>query len=169
VDAAYFRLLYDYNFWANARVLGAASAASEEEFIAPAGLTYGSVRGTLVHVLSPEITWLARWGGESPTRLLAEADVPTLDALRQRWAQNDETLRAFLTALSDDDVAREVTYYSTGSSSERRQYSNVLGHMLAHVVNHGTQFRGEAAVALTRLGHSPGDLDLIAFLREERS
>jgi uncharacterized damage-inducible protein DinB len=161
-------MLYNYNFWANARVLEAASALPAQEFIAPAGLTYGSIRGTLVHVLSPEIVWLARWGGESPTSLLSEAEVPTLDALRTRWAENDETLRAFLGRLTDNDIAREVAYYSTGSSSQRRQYSNALGHMLAHVVNHGTQFRGEVALALTHLGHSPGDLDLIAFLREER-
>jgi uncharacterized damage-inducible protein DinB len=39
-----------------------------------------------------------------------------------------------------------------------------LWQALAHVVNHGTQHRSEAARPLTDVGHSPGDLDMVDYI-----
>jgi uncharacterized damage-inducible protein DinB len=36
--------------------------------------------------------------------------------------------------------------------------------MLIHQVNHATQHRSEAALLLTQMGHSPGDLDLLVYM-----
>jgi uncharacterized damage-inducible protein DinB len=47
------------------------------------------------------------------------------------------------------------------------EYTHPLSQMLMHIINHSTQTRSEAAVALTELGHSPGDLDFIVFIRQK--
>jgi uncharacterized damage-inducible protein DinB len=38
-----------------------------------------------------------------------------------------------------------------------------MWQLLAHVMNHGTQHRSEAAALLTEAGRSPGDLDMMDF------
>jgi uncharacterized damage-inducible protein DinB len=155
-------LLYDYNYWANARVLQAATKVSREQFIAPARLSQGSLRGALAHTLGTEVVWRLRvQEGISVSALPAEGDFPTLEALQTRWADEQRKMRAYLASLSDGALAAKVTYKNTKGVP----FENVLWHLLVHVVNHGTQFRAEAAVALTEYGQSPGDLDLLAFVR----
>lgn len=156
-------LLFAYNAWANARVLDAAAKASTPQFVQPAGLSHGSVRGALVHVLGAERVWRTRCQeGAFPKALLAEHDFPTVEALRARWREEEGKLLAYVGSLRDDDLARVARYQTTASVA----HENPLWQVLVHVATHGTQFRGEAAVALTRFAHSPGNLDLMAWLRE---
>ncbi|MPZ15901.1 MAG: hypothetical protein GEU73_16015 [Chloroflexi bacterium] len=161
VTSEYFHWLFDYNYWARDRLLEQVAKLTEAEYVAPRALDYGSIRGTLVHWLAGECIWLARWLGESPDRLMAEADLPTFEVLRARWATEEQKMQSFLSQLTDEDLARSFRYVSTRTKEE---YTNLLWPTMAHLVNHGTQHRSEIALTLTQLGHSPGDLDLIVYL-----
>lgn len=154
--------LYDYNYWANARVLKAAANVSPEQFTAPYKVSHGSLRGALVHVLAAEMIWRMRCQeGISLSALPAESEFPTLELLRARWAAEESAMRFFLASLTDERLTQKIQYKTT----QGVPFENVLWHLLAHVVNHGTQFRAEAAVALTDYGQSPGDLDMLALFR----
>jgi uncharacterized damage-inducible protein DinB len=160
----YFLMLYDYNYWANERILRAADRLSNAQFVAAAQFSWGGLRGTLVHTLGAEWIWRSRWLGASPTASLRVEDYPTVGALRARWREEESMMRESLARLTEPDLARIVEYkrISVGASAEP------LWQLMAHVVNHGTQHRAEAAALLTELGHSPGDLDLVVFARERQ-
>jgi uncharacterized damage-inducible protein DinB len=155
--------LYDYAGWANGRVLDAAARLDEADWRRPSGHPFGSVHGTMVHILSSEMLWLARWQGRSPTeRAVAPEDLPTVAALRARWAPVAAELRAFLAAQDEAGWGRVIAYRTL----DGRAAAYPLWQMLLQVVNHGTQHRAEAASLLTELGQSPGELDLIHFFRQ---
>jgi uncharacterized damage-inducible protein DinB len=157
-------LLFDYNYWANERILNASAALTDEQYAASVpGLSYGSARATLVHALAAERIWRQRClEGVSPTTLLSEADCPTFAALRALWAEEEAAMRDGLARLTDEALAGRLAYRTTGGTP----MEETLWRLLVHLVNHGTQHRAEAAVALTAFGHSPGDVDLIIFLRQ---
>jgi uncharacterized damage-inducible protein DinB len=58
--------LYVYHYWANGRILDTATRVTALQFAAPAPVPSGSLRGTLIHTLGAERSWLARWEGRSP-------------------------------------------------------------------------------------------------------
>jgi len=157
-------LLFEYNRWANARILGAAAKISEAQFLAPTTFPHGSLRGTLVHTLFAEWIWRMRWQGAVPNVRLKPADFPTIAHLKTRWLEEEILLMEFVDGLTEKRLKAEFDYISTEGNPHRR----VVWEAMAHLVNHGTQHRSEAAAMLTDMGHSPGDIDLIVFLNEGR-
>lgn len=153
-------VLYQYNQWANARILDAAANVTTEQFLAPASFPHGGLRGTLVHALSAEWIWRSRWEGTSPTSVLKPDEFLTLETLRTRWAAEEKRLMNFVESITDERLNRSFDYRNTSG----QPFTRILWQAMAHVVNHGTQHRTEAAAILTDLGHSPGDIDLIFFV-----
>lgn len=155
-------MLYRYNQWTTRKILNAAAHVTEDHFLAPADFPQGGLRGTLVHTLFAEWIWRNRWQGTSPTQRLKPEEFPTFDALCRRWAEEEKLLMTFVDGLTDERLNRVVPYRTTDGSPKER----VLWQMMAHLVNHGTQHKAEAAAMLTGFGHSPGDIDMIYFLIE---
>lgn len=159
------QLLYDYNCWCNARILGTASQITPEQFLAPGPYPYGGLRPTLVHTLYAEWLWRLRWLGTAANQGMEPEEFPTVAALHTRWRQEEAALLEFVAGLSDTRLKSEFEYTSTEGGHHKR----VLWEAMAHVVNHGTQHRTEAAAMLTGFGHSPGDIDLIVYLNEAQN
>ena len=155
-------VLYEYNRWANARILGAAAKISEAQFLAPGEFGHGGLRGTLVHTLFGEWIWRMRWQGSAPNVRLKPEDFPTFASLKTRWLEEEMKLMEFVEGLTEKRLKAEFDYISTEGNPHRR----VLWEAMAHLVTHGMQHRSEAAAMLTDMGHSPGDIDLIVFLNE---
>jgi uncharacterized damage-inducible protein DinB len=156
--------LYDYSCWATGRVLSTARRLTTEQFVTPVVPEHGSLRATLVHTLSAERTWRMRCQeGVSPTSPLAEADFASVDALAERWREEEARMRGYLAGLSEEALGGLISYRTTKGVP----YEDPLWLLLMQVVNHATQHRSEAALMLTVYGASPGNLDLSVYLREQ--
>lgn len=155
-------ILYKYNQWANAKILNAAANVTQEQYLAPASFPHGGLRGTLVHALFAEWIWRNRWEGTSPTYRLKPEDFPTFGSLYTRWLEEEKQLMEFAECVTDERLNNTFNYANTSG----KPFTKILWQAMAHLVNHGTQHRTEAAAILTNFGHSPGDIDLIYFLDE---
>lgn len=155
--------LFKYNQWANAKILSAASNLTPDLFLAPGQFPHGGLRGTLTHALFAEWIWRKRWLGTSPTARIKPEDFPDFKSLHTRWLEEENELMKFVNTVTEEQLNSTFQYTST----EGVKYENILWESMTHVINHGTQHRAEAAAMLTGFNHSPGDIDMIFFLRKK--
>ena len=155
-------MYFAYNDWANQRILDQAAHLSSEQLLAPAAVPMGSLFGTLAHALVAEVIWRRRWQALPPIDSGDIESYQSFDALHARWQVEADALRAYVASVTDEDLQRTLHY----QNSKGTAFQQTLWHLMAHMVNHGTQHRSEAAILLTSAGHSPGELDLIGYLRQ---
>jgi len=157
------KTLFDYSYWANEKHFRVISQLTPEEFTRSIAGSYGSVRNTLVHALSTEWGWLDRCGGPARGPRLEAEDYPTTEALIRTWSRVAGYMRAFLSGLEDEDLARDVEYKGAGAEAR----SMPVGELLHHAVNHTVHHRGQVALLLRELGYAPGNVDLLFYYAEK--
>jgi uncharacterized damage-inducible protein DinB len=152
--------LFNYKWWATSKVLDAASGMSDEEFARTdiVQLPHESFRGTLVHMLDLERSARFRLSRNQSSEPINQSRFSTVSELAKAMHGEATAMKDFLIGLEDEHMD-SVVVLDDGS---RWAYWKIL----LHVVNHSTQHRSEAAVLLSVLARSPGDLDLHLFLKE---
>jgi uncharacterized damage-inducible protein DinB len=160
MNTEYIVMLYQYNAWANGRILETVARLNSEQQRERLGASFDSIHETLTHTMSAQWIWLSRWQGVSPSVMLNPADFADLAAIQERWAEIEGETQAFVQAL-DERALGQVIYYTT---TEGVAKAFPLWQLMAHQVNHATQHRSEVAAMLTGLNQSPGGLDMILYL-----
>jgi uncharacterized damage-inducible protein DinB len=160
----HFATFARYNRWANRRLYVALAELPDADYRRDLGAFFGSLRGTLNHVLVADRIWLHRITGEgtAPTRLdeILHDDLASLRAAR---AAEDERIIGVVDSLSEERLAGSFRYRNVRGQA----FEQPLAPVLAHVFNHQTHHRGQAHTLLTQLGREAPELDLIYFLREQ--
>lgn len=164
---AHFQLMARYNQWVNRRLYEQARGLTDEQYRRPVGAFFGSLHGTLNHILVGDRIWMRRFTGtgDAPAKLNAilHDDLASLERARE---EEDARILRYVDGLSDPDCAAELEYKTTAGVP----YRNVLGQLLAHFFNHQTHHRGQAHMILTVLGIAePKSQDLLGLLREKAS
>jgi uncharacterized damage-inducible protein DinB len=158
-----FQQLAAYNHWANMRIYGAALEMPEEQYRLATGVFFGSLHGTLNHLLLTDRIWLKRLtgSGEHPDRLDAILFEDRGELLRARIAE-DARLSDVIAGYSADDLVNPVAYQTTSG----KPYAQPLQDILLHLFNHQTHHRGHAHACCSIVtGREPPSLDLLAFQR----
>ena len=161
----HFDTMARYNAWANARLYAAARDLPDASYRKNVGAFFGSLHGTLNHLLVADRIWMRRFtgAGDQPNKLNAILfeDLASLEAARNA---EDNRIIGYVNGLSEADIGKDLDYRTTAGIPQRGR----LGDLLTHLFNHETHHRGQAHTILTVLGiPEPKPLDLLAMLREK--
>jgi uncharacterized damage-inducible protein DinB len=151
MQLADIRFLFAFDRWATTKILDAAVGVDDATWSAANVIDERGLGAILVHHLGASQRWrhaLTAAPGDAPHP--EDAPLPDLASLRHEWEREWDAYDAWFDAMDPAWLDE-----SEGGIS--------LWQALAHVVNHGTQHRSEAAVLLTSAGHSPGDLDMVDY------
>lgn len=168
-------LLASYNAKMNTRVYDAAATLPADALSADRGAFFGSILGTLNHIVAGDTLWLQRYQGHpttfralEPMRDIAAPSGLThvysndLAVLQAHRARLDAIIEALAAELSDHDLVQPVSY-----KNSRGAFQKKFGSLLLHFFNHQTHHRGQVSTLLSQSKVDIGVTDLVVWIPDE--
>jgi len=169
-------LMANYNQWMNVKLYEAAGKLSQEELTTNRKAFFGSLLGTLNHIVVGDTVWLKRFAthpfGYAALEPVRAMTMPaSLDQilfsefvpLRKHREDLDCIINAWASSLKDVDFEHTLEYTNMKGAVARRNF----GSLVLHFFNHQTHHRGQATTLLSQAGHDVGVTDLLMLIPEE--
>jgi len=149
-----------YNRWMNDQLYTVCAEMSDDERKLDMDAFFGSIHGTLNHILLADRVWLGRLRGQ-PFKVagLNQELYADFQALAREHRQTAADLEDLVLAMRPEHLDAPLTYTSL---SVPQQKTHTRGFILLHLFNHQTHHRGQVTALISRLGHDFGVTDLIA-------
>jgi uncharacterized damage-inducible protein DinB len=174
----HFELMAEYNRWMNRNLYRIAAELPANVLQESRGAYFGSIVGTLNHIMVGDIIWLRRFsthplGLES---LDPVASLPAITSLSQVLHHDIAALGEVRQSLDDLIVAFAAeagdAHYETALSyrnSSGVPFTRRFGFLVQHFYNHQTHHRGQVTTLLSQIGLDPGVTDLLALIPDAES
>lgn len=161
----------EYNQWMNQKLFDLCQGLPAETLNENRGAFFGSISGTLNHLLVADTIWLKRFAENGISGLAAMEKTPRPDALdailfadfselKQRREEIDQLVVEFANQIRDEDLQKTIHYKNfKGIAASKTFFS-----LLMHLFNHQTHHRGQITTLLSQLGIDPGVTDLVVLI-----
>ena len=166
-----FKLMAAYNHRMNLSIYAVSAQVSEIDLVTHRGAFFGSIIGTLNHILVADLIWLRRFSMHSNNfrslepilemrtpGALNEILYAKLAELKQARITVDRTIIDFTNELTDDHLLTTLLYKNTKNIAFKKNF----GSLIQHFFNHQTHHRGQVSTLLSQLGIDIGVTDLLA-------
>ena len=166
ITPEYPRVMAAYNAEMNRRLYAAAANLTDAERKAEHGAFWGSIHGTLNHLLWGDQQWMSRFAGwPKPAVALKQSSALFEDfsALRAAREKADADLILWAAGVDEDWLARDEVWFSGAAQKNMQKPRKML---LPHMFNHQTHHRGQVHAMLTAAGQKTGDTDLFLIAEE---
>jgi uncharacterized damage-inducible protein DinB len=161
ISPAYAATMARYNAEMNRRLYEAAWRLPDDVRRAGRGAFWGSIHGTLCHLVWADRTWMARFDDwEKPSVSISQSAtmIESFDELRATREADDARLIAFADGITETWLAGDLTWFS---GAAQRELTGPRDFLLTHLFNHQTHHRGQAHALITAAGEKTGDTDLV--------
>lgn len=169
-------LMASYNEWMNAKLHESAGRLSAQELAADRGAFFGSLLGTLNHLVVGDTIWLQRFAKHpamhaalDPVRALAPPSAldqvlfTEFAPLREHRVMLDAVIRRWAAELREADLQHVFRYTNSRGIEAQKRFSSLVTHFF----NHQTHHRGQASTLLFQAGQDVGVTDLLALIPNE--
>jgi len=172
--SAHLQLMAEYNSWMNNKLILALAGQSEEVLKQNKGAFFGSILGTLNHIITADLAWFWRMKkARSFAELARLSDFPMPDLQKPNMFENfadyikarkalDTIIIKFIESIDEETLAAPFDY----SRANGEKYRKILGMVLCHFFNHQTHHRGQATTLLSQIGIDVGATDLNLLIAE---
>lgn len=156
-----------YNAWQNRQLRDVFKTMTQEELVADRGAFFGTLFGTMNHLLWGDTMWMSRWCNDVEKPIISGAQsmqhTPTFGVWDAERFRMDGRIRIWAETLSNMDLCGTVSWYSGATN---QHLTRPLSLCVAHMFNHQTHHRGQLSQMLHATGLTPPVSDLI-FMPED--